>query len=92
MIRCALMSVSLFSAVWAQAVTIESHGSFDIYYYGAGEVWNGITNEQAWSATQQEDVCSAIDERWARTGAPSPILLLHYFNSAIKSRMRGKIH
>ncbi|MCF7818266.1 MAG: PEP-CTERM sorting domain-containing protein [Kiritimatiellales bacterium] len=60
-----VLCLSFFAVACAEAVVIESYGSFDVYYHDVGEVWNGMTNAQAWSATQQEDIRSAIDE-WDR--------------------------
>jgi len=65
MIKYSMVCAALLAAVSARAATVESYGAFDIYYYGVGEVWNGITNAQVWSATQQADLHSAIDE-WDR--------------------------
>ncbi len=73
-----LAGVGLWIAVAAGAATIESYGPFDIYYYDVGEVWNGATNTQAWTATQQADIHSAIDE-WDRVinNAPARQINMH---------------
>ncbi len=67
-----LLAFFLFVVVGVRASTVESHGAFDIHYYDAGEVWNGMTNAQVWSAAQREDIRSAIDE-WDRVIINAPV-------------------
>jgi hypothetical protein len=73
-----LLFCSLFAVVMAQAVSVDSYGTFDIYHYDAGEVQSGLTNVQAWSAAQLEDIHAAIDE-WDRVilNAPARQIKLH---------------
>jgi hypothetical protein len=60
--------------------TVETYGAFDIHYYDVGEVWDGITNAQVWSATQKADVRAAIDE-WDRVinNEPARQIQMHIF-------------
>jgi hypothetical protein len=78
--------------VGAQAATIETHGAFDIYYYDVDEVWaeKGITNVQAWTATQKADINSAIDE-WDRVieNAPARQIQMHVFWSSFSGGTLG---
>jgi hypothetical protein len=78
--------------VGAQATTIETHGAFDVYYYDVDEVWaeKGITNVQAWTATQKSDINSAIDE-WDRVieNAPARQIKMHVFWSSFDGTILG---
>lgn len=69
--RFFLFGILIFTALGVRASTTESHGAFDIHYYGVGEVWNGMTNVQVWTAEQQADIRSAIDE-WDRVILNTP--------------------
>lgn len=88
--KCFWVCFSLFAAVCVRAATVESYGAFNIHYYDAGEVWNGITNAQAWSATQQADIRSAIDE-WDRVVNNTPVrqVNMHVFWDSFSGTILG---
>lgn len=82
--------IGLLLASAAGAATVESYGVFDIYYYDVGEVWNGATNTQAWTATQKADIHSAIDE-WDRVinNAPARQINMHVMWNSFSGNTLG---
>jgi hypothetical protein len=72
--------IGVLCASMASAVSIESYGPFDIYYYGLNEVWNGITNKVEWTSEQKTDINAAINE-WDRVINNLPVrqIKMHLF-------------